>query len=69
MDPLKTVSTANTIYIEWQGQREQFNNYIVKYRDKESKDVFAVERKPKSNIQISNLRNEAVYEITVTSLS
>lgn len=65
MDPLKTVCTANTIYIEWQGQRGQFNNYIVKYRDKGSKEVFVVERTSKSKIQISNLRNETLYEIKI----
>lgn len=65
MDPYKTESTANTINIEWQGKRGQFNNYIVKYRVKDSKDVFAVEQTSEGKIQISNLRNGTLYEIKV----
>ncbi|XP_052080214.1 uncharacterized protein LOC127718255 [Mytilus californianus] len=63
--PFETDCTSNTITIEWQGQRGQFNNYIVKYRDKDSKDVFAVVRISESKIQISNLRNETLYEIKI----
>lgn len=65
MDSCITDCTSNTINIEWQGQRGQFTNYIVKYRDKDSKDVFAVERTGESKIQMSNLKNENVYEIKI----
>ncbi|XP_071149976.1 uncharacterized protein [Mytilus edulis] len=63
-----TICTGNTISIEWQGQQEkpeQINKYIVKYRAKDSKDEFALERTSESKIQMSNLRSETFYEIKI----
>lgn len=57
--------SANTIYIEWPKQSGLFNNYIVKYRAKESKGTFAMERTSENKIQISNLKNGTLYEIKI----
>lgn len=61
----QTNCTNNTISIEWQGQLEQINKFIVKYRPKDSKVAFAMERTSESKIQISNLASETFYEIKI----
>lgn len=63
--PFTTDCTANTILIDWHGQRGKFDNYIVKYRTKDSKDSFAVKRTSESKIQMSNLKNGTLYEIRI----
>ncbi|CAC5397739.1 unnamed protein product [Mytilus coruscus] len=66
--PCKTNCTGNTISIEWQRkpeQIEQINKYIVKYRAKDSRVAFAVERTSESKIQMSNLASETFYVIKI----
>lgn len=63
--PFKTDFTANTINIEWQRKNGQFGNYIVKYRAKDSKDALVIKQTSESEIQMSNLRNETLYEIKI----
>lgn len=64
--PFKTNYSANTIYIEWQGKRGgHFENYIVKYRDKEGADVFSTQHTSESKILIPNLKNSTLYDIKV----
>lgn len=63
--PFETECSANSIEIAWQGQHEHFGNYIVKYRPKESKEVFAAQRTSERKIHISNLKNGTLYEIKI----
>lgn len=64
-NPLKTDSSANTIYIEWRREPGHFHNYIIKYRAKDSNDVLAMQTTPESKIQLSNLKTSTSYEIKI----
>lgn len=63
--PFETKCTANTIYIKWKAKRGQFEDYVVKYRNKEKRDGFAVERTSDSKIQITNLKGGTLYELRI----